>query len=87
MGTTERGEAERAQRSMERAFIRAHHPDVGGDPQAFVEGLAALRRGQRSAPAGPVTVVATHRIRSAPGRLLRRWRRARRAAQRSTRLR
>ncbi|WP_462186370.1 GTP-binding protein [Frankia sp. CcWB2] len=32
-----------------RAFIRTHHPDRGGDPQAFAAGLRALR----SAPDGP----------------------------------
>ncbi|MEU6127974.1 hypothetical protein ABZ805_02265 [Saccharopolyspora sp. NPDC047091] len=26
-----------------RAFVRAHHPDVGGDHEAFVAGLAALQ--------------------------------------------
>jgi hypothetical protein len=26
-----------------RAFIRAHHPDRGGDPAEFAAGLAALR--------------------------------------------
>ncbi|TKV55985.1 hypothetical protein FDO65_21840 [Nakamurella flava] len=25
-----------------REFIRRHHPDVGGDPEAFVRGLAAF---------------------------------------------
>lgn len=35
-------------RAALRAFVRAHHPDVGGDPVAFREGLAALR-----AAAGP----------------------------------
>ncbi|OHV57381.1 hypothetical protein CcI156_07395 [Frankia sp. CcI156] len=32
-----------------RAFIRTHHPDRGGDPQAFAAGLRALR----STPDGP----------------------------------
>jgi hypothetical protein len=30
-------------RAALRAFVRTHHPDVGGDPVAFREGLAALR--------------------------------------------
>ncbi len=71
-------------RAAERAFVRAHHPDVGGDPEVFVAGLAALRAGGTTG-AVPVTVVATRR--AAPARLLRRLRRARRAAQRSRRLR
>lgn len=32
-----------------RAFVRAHHPDVGGDPVAFRDGLAAYRARQRGA--------------------------------------
>lgn len=28
------------QRSEFRAFVRAHHPDRGGDPEVFVAGLA-----------------------------------------------
>ncbi|SDN79447.1 hypothetical protein SAMN05660199_00697 [Klenkia soli] len=76
----------RSRRAAERAFVRAHHPDVGGDPVAFAAGLAALRAGRTPASAPPVTVVATRRLRTAPVRLLRRWRRARRTASRSTRL-
>jgi len=30
-------------RAVLRAFVRTHHPDVGGDPVAFREGLAQLR--------------------------------------------
>lgn len=26
-----------------RAFVRKHHPDVGGDPEVFLEGLAHYR--------------------------------------------
>lgn len=33
-------EAERDRRARRREFIRTHHPDVGGDPMAFVTGLA-----------------------------------------------
>lgn len=29
-------------RRRRRDFIRAHHPDQGGDPQAFIEGLRAF---------------------------------------------
>ncbi|SDF85457.1 hypothetical protein [Klenkia brasiliensis] len=79
---------DRARRAAERAFVRAHHPDVGGDPQVFAAGLAALRAGRHPRPAevtAEVTVVATRRLRAA--RVLHRWRRARRDARRSTRLR
>ncbi len=76
----------RARRAAERAFVRAHHPDVGGDPAAFAAGLAALRAGRPGTPS-PVVFVTTRRLRSAPVRLLQRWRRTRRDARRSTRLR
>lgn len=32
-----------AHRSAVRAFVRQHHPDVGGDPELFAAGLAELR--------------------------------------------
>ncbi len=38
-----------------RAFVRRHHPDVGGDPEVFAAGVAAWRAG--SAPAAAPTVV------------------------------
>ncbi|MBN9107882.1 MAG: hypothetical protein J0I34_03775 [Pseudonocardia sp.] len=31
------------ERAAYRAFVREHHPDRGGDPDAFVAGLAAMR--------------------------------------------
>ncbi|GAA4796394.1 hypothetical protein GCM10023200_35590 [Actinomycetospora chlora] len=58
-------------RARVRAFVRTHHPDVGGDPVAFREGLAALRRQERGAalPAlddprldAPVVVVSGRRL-------------------------
>lgn len=37
-----------------RAFVRAQHPDRGGDPAVFAAGVAAYRRYQRPAGrAGP----------------------------------
>ncbi|MFR9807251.1 hypothetical protein ACL02T_33875 [Pseudonocardia sp. RS010] len=43
------------QRAAYRAFVRDHHPDRGGDPDAFVEGLARLRaeRAARPPAGGP----------------------------------
>jgi hypothetical protein len=32
-----------ADRAAFRAFVRAHHPDVGGDPAEFAAGLARFR--------------------------------------------
>lgn len=37
------GDADTGRRAF-RAFVRTHHPDRGGDPEAFVAGLAAFRR-------------------------------------------
>jgi hypothetical protein len=34
-------------RATVRAFVRANHPDVGGDPEVFAAGLAELRAAQR----------------------------------------
>ncbi|MEC3981093.1 hypothetical protein [Amycolatopsis sp. H20-H5] len=31
-------------RAAFRAFVRGHHPDVGGDPDEFMAGLAEFRR-------------------------------------------
>ncbi|MCI2419889.1 hypothetical protein MOQ72_20795 [Saccharopolyspora sp. K220] len=39
-----------ATRAAIRAFVRANHPDVGGDPAVFAAGLAALRAAQRGEP-------------------------------------
>jgi hypothetical protein len=40
-------------RARFRAFVRAHHPDRGGDPEVFVAGLA--RFGTDGSPARPGT--------------------------------
>lgn len=34
----------RAERAAYRRFVRTHHPDVGGDPEAFIAGLAEFQR-------------------------------------------
>ncbi|MCO7218345.1 hypothetical protein [Klenkia sp. PcliD-1-E] len=55
-----------------RSFVRAAHPDVGGDPDTFAAGLAARGRGPRPTTGQRITVV--------PGRsLTSRLRRLRRA--------
>lgn len=46
-----------AARAAFRAFVRAHHPDVGGDPEIFAAGLAELR----AARARPIPARATDR--------------------------
>ena len=52
MGTRVGGEEWRRAR---RAFLRTHHPDVGGDPEEFVLGLA--RFDAPAARSAPVVVV------------------------------
>ena len=39
-----------------RAFALASHPDRGGDPEAFIAGLAALREGRPVEPSEVPTV-------------------------------
>lgn len=39
---SDRRDPQRRDDSARRAFIRANHPDVGGDPDAFIAGLAAF---------------------------------------------
>lgn len=54
-------------RRARRAFIRAAHPDRGGDPAVFAAGLASLDRQLNALPADPVrppTVVVVVRRRS-----------------------
>ncbi|HWG13679.1 MAG TPA: hypothetical protein VG268_10455 [Streptosporangiaceae bacterium] len=60
-----------------RAWVRAHHPDAGGDPDSFVAGLAAWRqrRGQPSEPGPARTEVTVFRSRHGMWRLARWWRR------------
>ena len=44
------------QRSAFRAFVRDHHPDRGGDPEAFAAGLELFRAaspGEPGRPPGP----------------------------------
>jgi hypothetical protein len=38
-----------ARRAAYRAFVRANHPDVGGDPERFVAGLERFRFAHRGA--------------------------------------
>ncbi|WP_083886068.1 hypothetical protein [Actinoalloteichus spitiensis] len=62
-------------KAARRAFIRAHHPDAGGDPAVFSAGLPP-RGDAATPPAHQAVVVTAFRRRSLPvqfGRLLRRW--------------
>ena len=49
---------EQSRRRARREFIRAHHPDRGGDPAAFAAGLAELDQLPAGGPAARVVVVA-----------------------------
>lgn len=71
----------REDRRVLREFVRTHHPDVGGDPEAFRAGLAELRRRQAGPGRARGPVVATHRrrgLRAIVDRLVGRIRRQRR---------
>jgi hypothetical protein len=55
------------------AFVRAHHPDVGGDPDVFRAGLDRFRAGPEGDPASPAGrggFVEIHRRRRGPAGLL-----------------
>jgi hypothetical protein len=60
-----------------RAWVRTHHPDAGGDSEAFAAGLAAWRRRHGAAPGVPVArpEVTVFRARHGMWRLARWWRR------------
>ncbi|HEY5148339.1 MAG TPA: hypothetical protein VIJ23_00640 [Mycobacterium sp.] len=63
------GDDERAAR---RAFIRGHHPDRGGDPQAFITGLQRLTPPPATrVPPGMEPVLAYRTWRFRPARRLR----------------
>lgn len=65
-------------RAAYRRFVRAHHPDVGGDPEVFAAGLAELRGSADDRFDAPVVFAARPRgPRGLLGRLLR-WARRRR---------
>ncbi|WP_019853565.1 hypothetical protein [Actinopolyspora mortivallis] len=58
-GTDEYTRDRSAARARLREFVRTHHPDVGGDPETFAAGIAALQRGRDEAdgfsPTPPTT--------------------------------
>jgi hypothetical protein len=60
-----------------RAWVRAHHPDRGGDPDSFVAGLAAWRQRHRpvATAAAARAEVTVFRTRHGLWRLRRWWRR------------
>lgn len=71
MNTTEA--QARLERRRRRQFIRAHHPDVGGNPEVFRRGLQALGESVPGMP--PVRVVAIRSQRMPLAAVLRFWQR------------
>ncbi len=75
-----------AQRRAYRAWIKANHPDAGGDPETFDRALRAYREASRAAAGRPedprftAPVVFTHRRRLRDAAL--QWLRRRRAPTR-----
>lgn len=63
-----------------RAFVKANHPDAGGDRDAFERGLAALRAERAGAPDSPTVSSSNVEIHRSGGvrRAVRRWWRHRR---------
>jgi len=53
-------------RAQRRAFIRDHHPDRGGDPDAFIEGLRHLAGPDRPARSVDSQRSAQHQPRRPP---------------------
>jgi hypothetical protein len=68
-------ETDRALRRARREFVRAHHPDHGGDPEVFLRGLQAF---DRSAGVYGARVVAVRSHGPLWGAALILWRRYRR---------
>jgi hypothetical protein len=67
----------RARRQAFVEFVRANHPDVGGDPAVFQAGLVAFQTGRTplsrscaGGPGRPAGSVEVHRRRRGPGVLL-----------------
>jgi hypothetical protein len=69
-----------------RAWVRAHHPDLGGDPEVFAQGLRQWRARLTGLPPAPPVTVTVYRRRRGLAGWVAHWRR-RRTWFRSLRLR
>ncbi|WP_067817398.1 hypothetical protein [Actinomadura kijaniata] len=69
------------ERAAYRAWLRANHPDLGGDPEAFRAGLETWRGRRRPAVWAHTEIVAVRR-RGGPVALIGRWRARRLRARR-----
>jgi hypothetical protein len=63
-----------------RRFVQEHHPDRGGDPQAFSEGLSRLREGHPASTAPAIEAYHRRGPIAAISRSYQRWKRSRRRA-------
>jgi hypothetical protein len=59
-------------RTSFRAWVRAAHPDVGGDPEAFAEGLRRREQAREQAHRAPAVTVIVRRRRGPLG-VVDRW--------------
>jgi len=75
-GTEQHHRPDRQVRLARREFVRAHHPDTGGDPEVFWRGLQAFDR--PGSGSGGVRVVAVRSHRPLLAAVLLMWRRYRR---------
>jgi hypothetical protein len=66
------------QRRAFRAWVRAHHPDAGGDPDEFAAGIARWRQ-RRPGGGAPASAVSVFRARHGLWHVQRWWRRRRQA--------
>ncbi|GAA4077959.1 hypothetical protein GCM10022214_39810 [Actinomadura miaoliensis] len=71
-------------RSAYRAWVRAHHPDLGGDVEEFIAGLAHWRAriAPPMSPPGHQVQVGVFRSRGGLWQVARWWRRRRRSNRR-----
>ncbi|MDL4818550.1 hypothetical protein [Actinomadura opuntiae] len=74
---------ERGSRQAFRAWVRAHHPDAGGDRQAFTEGLRRWRDTERRpGPPRPGGQIIVFRSRGGLWQVRRWWKRHARTERR-----
>ncbi|MFC5179754.1 hypothetical protein [Actinomadura harenae] len=76
------GTAGRTERAAFRAWVRDHHPDLGGDPEAFAAGLRRRRRVRTGGGPSPDAPIVGVPRRFGPVAVVERWRYRRSRARR-----